>query len=211
MYLNNLFEGRFLWLVLVLPGALLMWLNTKLRLACVFLSSLFVVYFLIISSSTTKMSWYDLPLYPILSIFSGYALYALISKLNFNQKPAQNILMLCFVFLVPLYFAFRNSYKSEIKPGEKGLEILTEYAYKNKNNESLNNVTFLTIYFDRPLYFYKYKLNARGMDFKVTNSIDSLKENSIVIVAEDSLKNLLLKKYNPTILEEYKSVLRVKI
>ncbi len=210
-YLNNFFEERFLWLIVVLPGALLMWLNEKLKAAVVFLSSLFVCYFLIISSSVTKMCWYDLPLYPTLSVFAGYALYALISKLNVHQKPVQNILMLFFVFLIPLYFAFRNSYKSEIKPGEKGLEILTEYAYKNKNSGTLNQVTFLTMYFDRPLYFYKYKLNAKGMDFNITNSVDSLKENSVVIVAEDSLKNRLLNKYNPIILEEYKSELKVRI
>ena len=49
------------------------------------------------------------------------------------------------------------------------------------------------------------------MDFNITNSVDSLKENSVVIVAEDSLKNRLLNKYNPIILEEYKSVLKVRI
>ncbi len=129
MYLNNLFEKRFLWLIAVLPGALLMWFNTKLRPAVVFLSLLFVVYFFIVSSSTTKMCWYDLPLYPILSIFSGYALYVLISKFNFNQKPSWNALMLFSVFLIPVYFAFRNSAKNDIKNEDKKLEILTEYAY----------------------------------------------------------------------------------
>ncbi|MHB8260863.1 MAG: hypothetical protein ACYDCN_16055 [Bacteroidia bacterium] len=210
-YFNQWFEKRFLWLILVLPGAALMYFSTKLRATSIFLVLLFVTYFLIISCSVTKVTWYDLPLYSILSVFSGYALCVLISKFNLQQKPAQNILMLFFIFLIPLYFAFRSSAKNDIKNEDKKLEILAEYAYMNKNNQSLDKVTFLMLYFDRPLYFYKYRLNAKGMDFRVVNSIDSLKENSIVIVAEDSLKNAVLKKYKVTILEEYKSVIKVKI
>jgi len=210
-YYIQWFERRFLWLILVLPGAALMWFNSKLRHVFIYLTLLFVTYFLILSCSVSKVVWYDLPVYPIFSVFSGYALYVLISKFNFNQKPVQTFLMLFSIFFIPLYFAFRNAAKNDMKNEDKKLEILTEYAYKNKNNESLNKVTFLTLYFDRPLYFYKYKLNAKGMDFKIVNSIDSLKENSTVIVAEDSLKNTLLNKYKATIIEEYKSVLRLKI
>ncbi len=90
-------------------------------------------------------------------------------------------------------------------------KYLLSMPIMNKTNKSLDKVTFLTNYFDRPLYFYKYKLNANGMDFKVVNSIDSLKENSVVIVAEDSLKDALLKRYKTTLLDEYQSVLKVKI
>ena len=119
--------------------------------------------------------------------------------------------MLFFIFLIPVYFAFRNSSKNEISTGDKKLEILTEYAFKNKMNNTMDKVTFLTLYNDRPLYFYKYKLNEKGMDFRVVNSLDSLKENSVVIVAEDSLKNCLLKKYKATIIERYRSLIKVKI
>jgi len=210
-YFNGLYEERFKWIILLLPGVLLMWFNSKLRPATVFLFVLFISYFIVLSGSVSKAAWYDLPLYPILSIFCGYTLYVLIMKFNSNQIHFLNAAMLFFIFVTPLYFTFRNSYKSEIKPGDKKLEILNEYAFRNKNNQSLNNVTFLTIYNDRPLYFYKYKLNAKGLDFNVTNSLDSLKENNLVIVAEDSLKNAVLKKYKCIIIDEYKSVLKVKI
>lgn len=210
-YFNRFYEERFKWLILVLPGVLLMWLNSKLRPAFVFLLLLFTCYLIILSSSVSKVEWYDLPFYPILSIFCGYTLYIFIFKFNSNQTPFLNALMLCSIFIIPLYFTFRNSYKNEIKPGDKKLEILNEYAYRNKNNQSLDKVTFLTMYFDRSLYFYKYKLNARGLNFNVTNCLDSLKENSIIIVAEDSLKNAVLKKYKTSIIDEYKSVLKLKI
>lgn len=210
-YYIQWFERRFLWLMLALPGAGLIWFNAKLRPAFVFLFSLFACYFLIISCSITKVAWYDLPLYPILSVFSGYAVYILISQFYTVQKPAPAVLMLLFVFLIPTYFAFRNGAKNDMKNEDRKLEILTEYAFTNKNNESLNKVTFFTLYHDRPLYFYKYKLNALGMDFRVVNSLDSLKENTIVVVAEDSLKQALFRKFKPNIVEEYKTVLKVKI
>ena len=210
-YLNRFYEDRFKWLVLVLPGALFMWCNIKTRPAFVFLILLFTGYFLIISFSVTKVDWYDLPLYPILSIFCGYALYTLISTFNSFQSPSYNALGLLFIFMLPLYFAFRNSYKSEVKPSERKLEILNEYAFRNKKNQSLNGVIFLTNYYERSLYFYKYRLNTKGQDFTITNSIDNLKENNIVVVAEDSLKNELLKRLKTKTLDEYRTVLKVKI
>ncbi|HXU28531.1 MAG TPA: glycosyltransferase family 39 protein [Bacteroidia bacterium] len=208
-YLNRLYEERFKWIILVLPGALLLWANIKTRSAFIFLACLFVTYFLILSGSVSKVEWYDLPFYPILSIFCGYAIYTLVLK--FNSYHIHAALLLAFIFLIPLYFTFRNSYKSEVKPSERKLEILNEYAFKNKNNHSLNGIIFLTEYFDRPLYFYKYRLNTKGEDFTLTNSIDNLKENSIVVVAEDSLKTALLKRYKTTTLDEYRTVLKVKI
>lgn len=210
-YLNRLYEERFKWIVLVFPGALLMWFNAMLRPVFVFLSVLFITYFLLLSFSVSKVEWYDLPLYPVLSVFCGYALCVLISKFQSSQNHAYSALALFFIFLLPLYFACRNSYKSEVKPGERKLEILNEYAFKNKNNQSLNGVVFLTNYFDRPLYFYKYRLNAMGLDFKLINSLDNLKESDIVIVAEDSLKNVLLNRYKTVVLDKYRTVLKIKI
>src|ERR1700757_106490 len=79
-YFNRFFEVSFLWFMLVLPGAFLMWQNKSTRPLLFFLSALFFSYFGIISSSVSKVYWYDLPLYPILSVFSAYAIYIFIIK-----------------------------------------------------------------------------------------------------------------------------------
>jgi len=210
-YLNRLYEDRFKWVIFVLPGALLMWFNDKLKPTFFFLSFLFISYSLVISCSTTKVEWYDLPIYPILSIFCGYALCVLILKFDSQQNNLRTAWLMFSIFMLPLYFTFRNSSKSEVNPGERKLEVLNEYAFKNKNDQSLNGVIFLTNYFDRSLYFYKYSLNTKGLDFTLTNTIEGLKENSIVVVAEDSLKKALLNRYKTTTLDEYGTVLKVKI
>lgn len=210
-YLNKLFNGRFLWFVLVLPGAYTLWINKKTKSYAIFLVSLFICYFIIISYSTTKLEWYDLPLFPILSVFSAYVIFKFISKINVTKKSFHTSLLLIFVFILPIYFSSRSSYKSEIPSEEKKIEILTEYAFKNSKNTSLNSTVFLTHNYDRALFFYKYKLNTKGMDFKITHSEQSLNPNDIVLVAEDSLKIVLKQKYNIQTIDSFTSVLKVKI
>jgi len=210
-YLNNLFEYRFIWFILVIPGAYLLWKQESLKKIALFLISLLICYFLIISISTTKLEWYDLPLFPILSILSAYCIYVIIKYNNFTNKLKDQSIVLGFIFVLPLYFTFRNSYKSEIKSNEKPLEVMNEYAFKNKNNHSLNKTIFLTSEFDRPLYFYKYLLNNKGLNFQITTSINNLRENDIVIVSQDSLKNLLTDRYDTKIIDSYKSILKFQI
>ncbi len=210
-YINNLFQYRFIWFILVVPGAYLLWKQKTLKKTALFLISLLICYFLIISISTTKLEWYDLPMFPILSILSAYFIYTTIKHNNFTNKLRDQSIILGLIFVLPLYFTFRNSYKSEIKPNEKQLEVMNEYAFKNKKNHSLDKTIFLTSEFDRPLYFYKYLLNTKGLDFQITTSINNLKVNDIVIVSQDSLKKLLTSRYNTNVIDSYKSILKFQI
>jgi len=208
-YINNLFAYRFRWMLLVVPGALLLWLNKHTRTLFLFLSCLFFSCFLIISCSTTKLEWYDLPLFPLLSIFSAVPVYTIFQKLKLQQHQA--FALLGIAFALPLYFSFRQSYKSEIPPAEKALEALTEYAFQNKNNDQLNEVVFLSSRFDRPLYFYKYVLNERGLDYTVVSSAGRLSPGQTVIVAEDSLETILKQEYTTELKEVSGPVHRIRI
>lgn len=210
-YFNQLFSYRFIWFLFVLPGIYLLYINPKHKQNAIFITLLFFSYFLIISYSTTKLQWYDLPLFPLLSVCASYLLYYIYLKTDSLQSTKNSILFLCFTFSIPCYFAFRNAYKSEINPAEKKNEILSEYAFKNSKNNSLNGVFFLTSDFDRALYFYKYKLNARGLDFQITNSVDNLQANTNVIVANDSLKMALTKKYDCQIVDSVQSATKFNI
>lgn len=210
-YLNNLFNKRFLWFILILPGTFALWKNKKTKSNAIFLVSLFISYFLIISYSTTKLEWYDLPLFPILSILSAYVIFVFIRKINIANKSFHSSVSLISIFALPFYFSCRNSYKSEIPSEEKKIEILTEYAFKNCKNTSLNNTVFFTNDYDRPLFFYKYKLNTKGMNFNITHSLNTINLNDIVIVSEDTLKILLNQKFNLQTVDSFNSVLKVKV
>lgn len=210
-YINNLFSYRFIWFLLVIPGIFLLWINKKHKKKAIFLILLFISYFSIISVSTTKLEWYDLPLFPILSVCAAYTLYYIYSKTKYLQTTTHSILFFLFAFSIPCYFSFRTAYKSEISSVDKKLEILTEYAYKNCNNNSLSGAIFLTTDFDRALYFYKYKLNDRGLDFKVEKDINSISPNSIIIVSNDSLKLLLKAKFDCQSIDSLQSVIKFRI
>lgn len=209
-YLNNLFEYRFLWFILCLPGGYLLFKKASDKKPILYLLSLIICYFLIISVSTTKLEWYDLPIIPHLSILSAYCIYNIILNNNNSDLKSKSILI-GLIFLLPLYYSFRNSYKSEIKPNEKKLEILTEYAFKNKKTSILDKTIFITNNFDRPLYFYKYYLNTKSKNFSIQNHINSINENQVVIVSEDSLKTALKKNYNFIVLDSMGSVQRIQI
>ncbi|MCF8424081.1 MAG: glycosyltransferase family 39 protein [Bacteroidia bacterium] len=210
-YINNFFSYRFIYFLLVWPGLLLLLINQKHKEKTLFLVLFFMFYFLIISFSTTKLEWYDLPLFPFLSVFSAYTIYYIYSKTKYLQTTMNCTLFLCFTFSIPCYFAFRNAYKSEINPAEKKLEILTEYAFKNSKNNALKDIVFLTPDFDRALYFYKYKLNTKGMDFQITQSIDGIQNNTTVIVANDSLKLALTQKFDCQMVDSLQSAIKFNI
>ncbi len=210
-YINNFFSYRFIYFLIVWPGLLLLLINQKHKEKTLFLVLFFMSYFLIISFSTTKLEWYDLPLFPFLSVFSAYTIYYTYSKTKYLQTTMNCTLFLCFTFSIPCYFAFRNAYKSEINPAEKKLEILTEYAFKNSKNNALNDIVFLTPDFDRALYFYKYKLNTKGLDFQITKSIDDIQNNTTVIVANDSLKLALTKKFDCQTVDSLQSAIKFNI
>lgn len=211
-YFTGLFEGRFLWFTLVIPGAFAMWMDKETKHAAVFFTALLISYFLIISYSTTKLEWYDLPLFPMLSVFSAFAINLIVSKIQSGHTSVKNSYVLVLVFIIPVYFSCRASYKSEIDPEEKKQEALTEYAFKNYENGSLNHTLFYTDEYDRGLLFYKYKLNEHGMDFKIIDSTDSLQMNDIVIVAHGSLRSTLLKKFDVDVIDSlnYTSKFRIK-
>lgn len=208
-YLNRLFEGRFFWIALVVPGAIAMFLNTKTKAGFIYLISLFACYFAIVSYSKTKLEWYDLPLFPILSIFSAFAIYQLLLKISSTEKSHYALLFM--VFILPVYFSCRSSYKSEIDPAQKKLEALTEYAFKHSKDGSLNNTVFLVKDYDRSVFFYKYKLNEKGQDFKVSRSATDLNVNSFVIVADDSLKKEVMSKYQFAISDSIQSAWKIEI
>ena len=119
--------------------------------------------------------------------------------------------MLSGIFILPVYFSCRSSYKSEIDPGEKKLEALTEYAFRHGKDGSLKNTTFLVKGYDRSLFFYKYKLHEQGLDFEVSHSTENLEVNSFVIVSDDSLKKEMMNRYQFALSDSLQTAWKLEI
>jgi hypothetical protein len=208
-YLNHLFQGRFFWILLCIPGAVIMYMKNETKGFFVYLTSLFICYFVIISYSKTKLEWYNLPLFPILSVYSAFAIYQWLITINTDGK--KHYLLLLGIFVLPVYFSCRSSYKSEIPPAEKKMEALNEYAFKHIKDSSLNHAVFLINSYDRPVLFYKYQLNEKGFNFDVWNSPENLRPKDIVILSDDSLKKELRNKYITSVLDSIESVLKIEV
>lgn len=210
-YINNLFFYRFTFFILFIPSLIIYWKNKLDKSIPVFIISLFLSYFIIISISSTKLEWYDLPLFPIISFICAYFIYFVFIKIYSEKYDHKALIIIVVFFSLPLYYSFRNSYKSEIPPDEKKLELLTEYAFRNKNNNNLNNTSFITNDYDRSLYFYKYKLNTQGQNFNIITSCQNLNPNDEIIVESSSIKKQIDTLYNYSVIDSLQSVLKIKI
>jgi 4-amino-4-deoxy-L-arabinose transferase-like glycosyltransferase len=195
-YLRNLALVRFsTWFILFLFGvtlALLVNHEFKKLLMCLFL--LTTSYFCVITISTTKLEWYDMPIYPYLACLAGYSIYFIISNLKLNSKY-QIILVISLIFTYPYFAMCDKAQANTIPTGEKKLEANEIYLYKSiKENKNLDGVKVYFTGYNGSLLFYKYKLESKNQHITLTNKPE-FNINDRVLVSNDSLRIILNRKY----------------
>lgn len=58
---------------------------------CIYLLSCSLCYMLVISSAQTKLGWYDIPIYPLISVVIAIALFAIFdNQLKKHSQPHKN-------------------------------------------------------------------------------------------------------------------------
>ena len=208
-YLDNLFKVRFsFWSVLFVIGTLLIYFSrNKVEKTVLFRIWLLVfVYVAIVSFSITKLEWYDMPIYPYLSLIAAYPIILLIEnidlKTKFNAKLSV-ILIITFIFLYPYYLMFNKSQANIIGNGEKKLEANERYIFKRLNEgKNLDGVKVYYCGFKGSLLFYKYRLAEKSQELKLINN-ESFEINDKILVSNDSLKKVLMSKYKCSIIDNY--------
>lgn len=208
-YIDNLFKSRFsLWSVLFIIGSSFI-LFSKNKIEKKILPSMLLlifVYLLIISISITKLEWYDMPIYPYLSVIAAYPLFLLIKNFNDKENSFAIIPTLFFIvtmFFYPYYIMFEKSQGNTISNGEKLLEANERYIFKkNRENKNLDD---LKVYYSgqkSSLLFYKYKMAEKNQKLELVNN-GLFKANDKVLVSNDSLKKELANKYKFLIIDSY--------
>jgi len=117
-YIRNIIEYRFsFWWILVPIGAVLPFYKKEAKFKKIALFSALCVstFLLIISTSKTKLEWYDLPLYPFFAILCAISLHYLLEKLaTFEPKyVAQkwiSSLSLVLIFALPYQKMISKTY-----------------------------------------------------------------------------------------------------
>ena len=169
------------------------------------LSLIVVIFFLIISSSKTKLLWYDLPIYPFLGmIFATY----------FSQnKGDESTLGKMYVFSIVFMFNYAFIVKQVINnhstiPRALGTFNVATYL-KNKINEGIEGKKINIINQDEESVnvnrFYINKLKSLN---NVVNyvSVGDLIDGDIVIVCKPVEEEQIIERYEVRLIENYKGV-----
>lgn len=200
-YFEQLFVKRFsFWAILLIIGVVLGIFSKDKRENNIITQCMVLVlsYLLIITISSTKLEWYDLPLYPLLAIVAGFSLFKFSEMITLDDANRLNgsYVILALVFLYPYILMFNKSQANVISPGEKKLEACERFIFKKtKENYNLNGVCVYHHDYNGSLLFYKYKLKEKGQTIRITNVAD-FQENEKVLVSNDSLKEVLHKMYD---------------
>lgn len=212
-YLENLFKNRFsFWSIFFILGVFLVFsIKNKIEKTILLsLSALVIFYLIIITIASSKLAWYDMPIYPYLAIISAYPIYIFFQNIKIDDKPISKkllILMTVMIFSYPYYIMFTKAQGNTIKNEEKILEANERFLF---NNINLDGVKVYYSGFKGSLLFYKYKLAEQNQHIELSNTL-SFKLNDVVLVSNDSLKKKLSNNYKLSVLDEYGTAQLVRL
>ena len=105
------------------------------------------------------------------------------------------------IFIYPYSMMFRQSQGNSIKEGEMKNEALEQYIFcRNKDKKNLGGIKAYYSKYCGSLLFYKYKLAEQQEKIELVND-PSFSLNDKVLVADDSLKLIMHKRYEYTELD----------
>lgn len=213
-YINNLFNERFSTFILtVIPSAILVWFerSPELKQLMVVASVSAAVFFAIICISPTKCYWYDVPLFPMLAILTGYFIWKVLGFVDGQIEGRVSICVLLVVVFFPvIYYAVKRSYNNQIPQSERRIEILHEF-FMNKGADFANQkLNVISDNYISPLLFYKYKLVQNNTDLIICNT-NELQSGDMVVTGSDSVKTIIEKNHATEISQIYKQATVYKI
>ncbi|MCC6722561.1 MAG: glycosyltransferase family 39 protein [Bacteroidia bacterium] len=200
-YILGLIKSRFVPYFSILLVSLIpvfLFKNFNYRRLILFLSINFT-FFIIVISFGTKNFWYDLPIYPIMSLTLGI----LISQYYLLIK--NNLLKLAFVllFMSIIFIKYTEAYKNTFIPEQKENENWRALCYYIKENDK-NLPKKLKIvqngYF-APLQLYVRRAKIENKNYSLTKTLN-LEKGDTFIVYDDSLKIKAIHLFNTKLLNE---------
>lgn len=206
IFIKNLYNKKYTyWIFLLLIGIpiALTSKEKKIKELTKYLFAICVFYFLIISFSTTKLAWYDLPMYPIMSIFTGVSIYTFYNKLKLFKpvllKKSVPILFLLLLFWKP----YSSIFNKTNKPQQTHL-ISPEGFYLNKvlkNKEKIFENTFLIVNrFDADMKTYALLINNKFNKNIKTKKYKNIQVNDTILVKDKTIMTYIEQNFNYTIL-----------
>lgn len=208
------------WHILV-PYGLLIGLFNKdkkiVRLA-VFASLTALTFFLVISTAQTKLDWYDVPMYPFLSVLVSFFIYFIFNLLKhnnfFSSQLQYNILpfvFLYFLFNKPYMEIFDKTYTPKEKSWDEAFfepSYLMRDAIKGKTD--LNGYYLVQDGYHANNLFYIKALQDKGVRIDFKNR-ENLEAGDNVIAFQPEIINYISKHYKSSIYKKRKNIVFYKI
>jgi len=166
-------------------------------------------YFIFITISKTKLYWYTVPLFPLLSLNIGlflYQVYYVFGRSNFfNRYPFIALLIVCIVFIYPYQKIGKKVYHPQEYSWDNMYPIseLLQDAFHNKI--SMKNKVIAYTDYDQHFKVYTDALDERGETINYKQP-DNLLPGDTVIVSEEQVFKTIEQKYNFALLKNEKGV-----
>ena len=163
---------------------------------------------MVISGSTTKLEWYDMPLYPYMALLSGSLIFMLINKIS-NQRTV--LILLSGIFVLPLYNLIKQSYSNSMYGWEYANERGAEYLFEKINQGAdINNWAVADTSFNGPFLFYKYRLKEKNQILRILKP-EEITEKDKVIVTDNKIKQYINKKFQINVIDSSDEVMVYEI
>lgn len=176
-------------------------------------------YLLIISLSSTKLGWYDMPLYPLMAILNGFVIYNIIDflsqKISNSLKVSPSIISVIFIILIfayPYQLLSNKIIASNDLPKYKGFYCLEYFLREASNNHrtDLNNNKVLYEGYKAQHFLYLINLEKQGIKLDYIN-INKIMTNDTIILSQESAFIKLTEQCEFDIIEEKNNLKRIKI
>lgn len=173
-YINLFFKDHFVfWYFFLFFGIILAKLSSTYNQFIKFVFSIVFSFIFILSIAKTKISWYDMPIYPLLAIITAIGVYNVYTLINENKKIYGKI-FLGLIFLVNYFPMFLNSFKAMIPIGEIEDYRLCYYIKSHASDIAKNKkIHFKYDGYQPQNKFYEYYLKDKYPNLIISKNIDS--------------------------------------
>lgn len=221
-YYNNFLNSRFkFWFWLIPFGVIFGMFNKNKNIAklTIYVSLLSALFFIFISTAKTKLLWYDVPLYPFLSIIVAMIIFYLFGFLKDNEYINKSLRYNVAPFVLLFFFLFNPYYETVIRittPRED--KLMTQYysiGYYLRDMISQDKRDSNEYYICYDGYFaqnsmYISLLAEQGVNVKRIH-YNKLNPDNIVIASQPHIKKEIERIYEFKILDSRDNLLKYKI
>lgn len=185
-YFENFIKSRFSpFVVFVIIGTPIVLIKSTLKYQKLLFYLLINIWsFLFIISLGTKNFWYDLPLYPIASLFSGIVIITYLEKIIHPLYRK----VYCFSVFIIIFIGYLNSFNYPFKPEKHDTENWRSLCYflREKKNSLPKHLKIIHNGYYAPLYLYIEKLKERKILITILKK-PQLELNDTFLITDQNL------------------------